>query len=148
MYFQWHEKYNTGINEIDQQHQTIAEQINRLHLAKQTGDRTQVGHVLASLADYTVNHFSFEEALMEEASYAFLNAHRRIHAIFINRIKQYRLRFDHGEEIVDELLKLLSYWLGNHIEHEDKGYLSSVRLVTNNEHNQSWLAGLVRRIFR
>ncbi len=147
MYFQWSDRLDTGIIEIDHQHRSIADYINGLYDAKQTGDLDKVGDVLSGLVDYTQNHFSFEEQLMEEAGYSFLRAHQRVHQLFINRVAEYRERFSKGEDISDELLKLLKSWLGNHIEQEDRGYLSVVSAVTNNVSKKSWITGLVNKIF-
>jgi hemerythrin len=147
MYFQWSERLNTGIPEIDNQHRVIADYINSLYAAKQTGSVHEVGGVVAGLVDYTINHFSFEEQLMEEAGYAFLRPHQRVHQLFIARVAEYRKRFSEGDDITDELLTLLKNWLGNHIEHEDRGYLTSVSAVTGNESRKSWLSGLVTKIF-
>ncbi|MFO7594620.1 MAG: bacteriohemerythrin [Pseudomonadota bacterium] len=148
MYFQWSERLNTGITEIDNQHRVIADYINALYNAKQTDDLSEVDKVLAGLVGYTVNHFSFEEQLMEQAGYEFLRPHQRVHELFIKRIGEYRDRFSRGEDITDELLTLLKGWLGNHIEQEDRGYLTSVTVVTNDSNNNSWIAGLVKKIFR
>ena len=65
MYFQWSDRLDTGIVEIDSQHRAIADYINALYNAKQTNDQSEVEGVLSGLVDYTVNHFSFEEQLME-----------------------------------------------------------------------------------
>jgi hemerythrin len=147
MFFQWNENLNTGIEEIDNQHRSIADHINSLYMAKQVGDAAQVGAVLTALSDYTVNHFSFEEQLMEEAGYSFLGPHRRVHQLFIKRIVEYQNRFQGGEDITAELLNLLKGWLGNHIEHEDRGYLATVSVVTENQQKRSWINGLVNRLF-
>lgn len=147
MFFQWSDNLNTGIEEIDNQHRSIADHINSLYMAKQVGDVAQVGEVLTALSDYTVNHFSFEEQLMEEAGYSFLNSHRRVHQLFIKRITEYQQRFHSGEDITNELLNLLKGWLGNHIEHEDRGYLATVSVVTENQQKRSWLNGLVSKLF-
>lgn len=147
MYFQWSDSLNTGIAEIDDQHRFIADYINSLHDAKQTGDLSEVENVLSGLVDYTQNHFSFEEHLMEEAGYEFLKAHQRVHQLFINRVAEYRERFSQGDDIADELLKLLKSWLRNHIEQEDRGYLSTVSLVTSDANKSSWISGLLNKFF-
>lgn len=147
MYFQWNDRLDTGILEIDHQHRAIADYINALYEAKQTGELNEIEGVLSGLVDYTQNHFSFEEQLMEEAGYSFLRPHQRVHQLFINRIAEYRERFSQGDDIAEELLKLLKSWLSNHIEQEDRGYLSTVSVVTSNASKKSWITGLVNKIF-
>lgn len=147
MFFQWNDSLDTGIAELDAQHRTLADHINSLYIARQVGDEKQVGEVLTALAEYTVKHFSFEEQLMAEADYTYLRAHQRIHQLFINRIMEYRNRFENGESVTDDLLNLLKNWLANHIEQEDRGYLTSVRALTSSGSKKSWLSGLVIELF-
>ncbi|KAG1461099.1 hypothetical protein G6F57_014208 [Rhizopus arrhizus] len=69
-----------------------------------------------------MSHFAFEEELMEEAGYPFCAAHKRVHEVFIKRVAEYRLRFQAGEDISDELRTMLSRWLFNHIRGDDQAY--------------------------
>ncbi len=147
MFFKWSPDLDTGIAEIDTQHRTLADLINSLNDARHGADSSQIGDVLNALADYTINHFSFEEQLMEEAGYPHLRAHQRIHQLFINRITEYRERFDNGENVTDDLLTLLKGWLASHIQQEDRGYLSSVSVVTEDTSKSSWVSGLVSKLF-
>lgn len=147
MYFEWTDNLDTGIPDIDHQHQRIAEYINALHEAQQTNNRAGVGDVLGGLIDYTIDHFSFEEQLMEKAGYRYLSAHQRVHELFGKRVAEYRGRFAKGEEITDELLEMLKYWLAHHIETEDRAYLSSVQEVLADDSKKGWMAGLVQKIF-
>lgn len=147
MYFEWKDSLNTGIAEIDEQHRRIAHHINTLYEAQNTGDRGEVERVLEGLLEYTINHFTFEENLMEEAKYEFLRPHQHVHELFCKRIAEYRGRFANKEDITEELLKMLRKWLRDHIEKEDKAYLTSVRIVTNNESKKSWIKGLVTKVF-
>ena len=77
--------------------------------------------------DYTLSHFAFEETLMEDAGYQFSRAHKKIHELFIRRVSEYRVRFQAGEDVGDELKGLLSRWLFNHIRNDDAGYVDAVR---------------------
>ena len=79
------------------------------------------------LIDYTQSHFSFEENLLAQVNYQFLPSHRSIHELFVKRLKDYRQRFDNGESVEDDLHRLLSKWLINHIQHDDQDYVDAVR---------------------
>src|SRR5512143_3142220 len=98
----WTEDLNTGIPEIDSENRRLVDFINTLSAARQTGDRTQVGNVLDQLLDFVVNHFMFEEHLMEEANYEFRAAHEKIHEIFAKRLAAFRGRHANGEAVCDE----------------------------------------------
>jgi len=125
----WTEDLNTGIREIDRQHQRIIDYLNQLGELRQGGyAKKTISRVLDETIDYTVSHFVFEEGLMEEAGYHFSDLHRKVHDIFIRKLKALKARFDAGEDIVEELRGLLSRWLFNHIRTEDKNYVSTVKI--------------------
>src|SRR5574343_1375967 len=114
-YLEWSEDLDTGITVIDDQHRRIVAMINQLDDAQRTANKAKVGTVIDELIDYTVSHFAFEEAMLEEAGYVFTKAHKRVHALFIKRVEDYRQRFTSGEDIADELKGLLGRWLFSHI---------------------------------
>ena len=123
----WTSDLETGIQVIDKQHQRIVDYINKLYHAQQFHSREEVGTVLDELVDYTFSHFAFEESLMEEAGYPFINAHKKVHQLFVRRVADYQQRFKMGEDIADELLNTLRAWLINHIRNDDQDYSEDVR---------------------
>ena len=147
----WQDDLNTGIDIIDMQHQRIVEMINRLHVTQRSMERIAIADVIDELVDYTLSHFAFEEELMEEAGYPFCAAHKRVHEVFTKRVSEYRMRFEAGEDVTDELKSMLSRWLFNHIRSDDKAYADSVKRHLNRfvrEHDQgSWLSRTVKRLF-
>ena len=147
----WQDDLNTGIDVIDTQHRRIVEMINQLHAAQQGAGVAMVGEVINELVDYTLSHFAFEEELMEEAGYPFSAAHKRVHEVFIKRVNEYRLRYNAGEDVADELKTMLSRWLFNHIRSDDKAYAESVTLHLNlfvRQHEQGgWLSRTLARVF-
>ena len=148
----WQDDLNTGIEVIDDQHRRIVSMINQLHQAQTGGSQLLVGDVIDELVDYTLSHFAFEEELMEEAGYAFCAAHKRVHEVFIKRVSEYRMRFEAGEDITDELRNMLSRWLFNHIRGDDKAYAEQVKRHLNKfarEHEEGgWLGRTMKRLFR
>ena len=124
---EWSEKFNIGIDVIDNQHRQILDYINALEKIRATGAREQIKDVFDDLIDYTQSHFSFEENLLAQVNYQFLPSHRSVHELFVNRLKDFRQRFDNGESVEDDLHRLLSKWLINHIQHDDQDYIDAVR---------------------
>ena len=125
---EWSEKFNIGIDVIDNQHRQILDYINALEKIRATGAaREQIKDVFDDLIDYTQSHFSFEENLLAQVNYQFLPSHRSIHELFVKRLKDFRQRFDNGESVEDDLHRLLSKWLINHIQHDDQDYIDAVR---------------------
>lgn len=124
---EWSESYNIGIDVIDNQHRQILDYINALEEIRGTSQRDRIREVLNDLIDYTQSHFSFEENLLEQVSYQYLPSHRCIHELFVKRLNDYRLKFEKGESIENDLYRLLSKWLINHIQHDDQDYVDAVR---------------------
>ena len=106
-------EFLTGIEDVDKQHQRLVEmltQLNKVRKAKyaeNTQKQETVGLVIVEMIDYTLSHFAFEEALMEDAQYKFYHAHKRIHEVFVGRAGEYKKRFDAKEDIADELYDVL-----------------------------------------
>ena len=147
----WSPDLDTGVAVIDQQHRRIVDLINALNEASKSHSRDLVGEAIGELIDYTMSHFAFEEELMEEAGYPFCAAHKRVHEVFIKRVAEYRLRFQAGEDISDELRTMLSRWLFNHIRGDDQAYAEQVKAHLNQfarEHQGGgWLGRTLKRFF-
>lgn len=155
----WQKSYDTGIHEVDIQHRELLNYVNKLDDAQQNGNRAEVKTVIEGMADYTISHFAFEEALMEQASYPFLGPHRHIHQTLIERVKGFTQRFENGEDITAEFHGLLKRWLINHIQRDDAAYVKPVRAhlkkleeeakstVQKNE-KSGWIARAVKKFFR
>ncbi|MER2510907.1 MAG: bacteriohemerythrin [Nitrosomonas ureae] len=123
----WTHDLDTGIEWIDAQHKQIVNYINDLDDVKQAGEKAKVGEVMDGLIQYTVNHFSEEEKMMERAGYNLIDAHKGIHKRFIEKVNNIHNRYKMGNETTEELLNLLETWLFTHIRVNDHGYISSVK---------------------
>lgn len=145
----WSDDLNTDIDVIDNQHRRIVDCINKLAHAQEHHSREEVSTVLDELVDYTLSHFAFEESLMEEAGYAFLNAHKKVHQLFVKRVADYQQRFKMGEQIEEELMNTLRAWLINHIKNDDKDYSADVRanMQQLGAGKDGWLKRSVKSIF-
>ena len=148
----WQESLDTDIDVIDTQHRRILAMINELDHVQSGGDHEAVMAVIDELIDYTLSHFAFEEALMEDAGYTFARAHKRIHDIFAKRVQEYRARAAAGEDVGSELRSLLSRWLFNHIRTDDAHYVGAVKQRMNalvqDTGEGGWLRRSLGRFFR
>ncbi len=147
----WNDSLSTGINIIDCQHKRIIRYINQLNDAK-SHDNTHelISEVLIELIDYTLSHFAFEESLMDDAGYSGVTIHKRTHDAFREKIQGYQSRHQSGEDVSDELLKLLNVWLINHIANDDSDYVSTVKeniTGINSAEKENWLKIKVRQYF-
>jgi hemerythrin len=124
----WTDQLNIGVEVIDQQHRRILDYINQLDSAHESVFSSQeMGKLIHELVDYTVSHFGFEESLQEESGYPFLKAHKKVHELFAKRVSGFQDQFDRGENVSQELHRLLVNWLVNHIRVDDADYVESVK---------------------
>lgn len=112
----------TGIEVIDDQHGQILDLIKELGELTGSPDHQHIASVIDQVFSLTLNHFAFEEELMEQVDYPFLKVHRRLHDHFIQRLTSFTQRFDTGENVIDEMVVFMDKWLHNHFIQEDKDY--------------------------
>jgi hemerythrin len=154
----WIDRYNTGIAEIDIQHKQIIYYLNRLNDARMKGSVNAVKAVIEGIVDFTLSHFAFEEAIMEQAKYPFASAHKSVHESFIKRVEKLQVRFKAGEDISEELYDFLKRWLVNHIQRDDGAYVRQVKkhlhsltvevlAVPNTESQGSWVTRAAKKFF-
>ncbi len=119
---EWSLALQVGHAEIDRQHQRLIDIANRLNSAMQAGQGRDVsGSILNELVDYTVNHFGFEEGLMEAHGYVNRDQHLEEHRKLIQSISEFKRQFDSGTASVSiELMGFIRDWLVNHILKVDK----------------------------
>lgn len=149
-HIQWSDDLNTDIGVIDSQHKRIVDYINSLEDVKGSNDRAVEEQVLNELVDYTLSHFAFEESLMEDAGYGYINGHKRVHQLFVKRVGDFMQRFKLGEDITEELLTVLKAWLINHIKSDDNDYADIVRKNLGNmdaRNDDGWLSKSVKKFF-
>jgi hemerythrin len=124
----WTANLNTGIDVIDKQHRMIVDYINELDdVIAGGGNRDRVAMVIHSLVGYTTSHFQFEESMQEEAAYPFHKMHKKLHERFVKRVNEFQERLKLGEDISEELHKLMFNWLYVHINSEDMDYVPSIK---------------------
>jgi hemerythrin len=149
-------EYQTGIHVVDQQHQRLVNMVNVLDDVRkapyQNFDQKQraVGEIVTEMIEYTITHFASEEALQEDANYKYLEAHKRIHALLVQRAGEYKERWASGEDIADELYDVLSRWLFNHIRNDDCAFAPAVkaRMKELDKQDSGWFERLVGRFFK
>jgi hemerythrin-like metal-binding protein len=120
----WHEKYNTGITEIDNYHKKIFEILKQL---RTNIKHKKPGNVISPLIDCLLINsdkiFKFEEKYMSAGNYFDLEHHRVEHMVFLSRITDFRNNFLYEDYVsVLQSLDFLIHWLTFHIEESDKEY--------------------------
>ena len=122
--FAFTSKYMTGITLIDDEHRRLFEIIKEtndlIHEEFLHDKYDKIVRLITELKDYTEFHFSDEEALMTRIQYPGLDAQKRAHSAFIERLVEIDLNDldemdDHQQEYLLDLIQFLLDWLTNHI---------------------------------
>lgn len=123
-YMEWNQALAVGHEQIDEEHRSLVEALNRLHAAMEQGkDRHEIERVLLFLRSYTVRHFDTEEALMIKHHYRGAPAHFAAHAELVLRVSDLIMEFRLGREVLtDSVLAFLERWLVEHILGKDQEF--------------------------
>lgn len=123
--FPWDDNFNTGIDEIDEQHKKLVELLNVLvrHLAF-NAEAPALNKVFEELKDYTTHHFSTEEAIWHQhfKDDAWEQWHRDAHASFVDRVIELKQQENRMplDDVIAEIVSFLTHWLALHIIESDK----------------------------
>lgn len=122
MHYQFTDDCMIGIPKIDEEHRQLFQLVNELQDILDKADSSQLRtlsvSVLKKLVDYTIKHFSNEEAYMESIHDPELAHQKEEHASFVARINQTDLSGFSDSALRYALLDLLNYlvhWLFGHI---------------------------------
>jgi methyl-accepting chemotaxis protein/hemerythrin len=120
----WDDSLAVGIRDIDDQHKTLVRMIGDLHEAMRTGKgKGQVERILKGLEDYAVEHFGFEESLMEKHKYPGYLNHRKEHDAFVEKVMAFDEQFRADKvALTNEVMNFLKNWLVGHIKGTDHKY--------------------------
>ncbi len=121
----WSDRYNTGCDKIDKQHQHMVEIINRLFNAFEHAQAESiVPEIIKELEDYTHYHFSTEEELFEKYKYPLAQEHIDEHNSFKKKIVDFKeqLFSDNSALLPYDVMLFIKDWLIDHILNTDFKY--------------------------
>lgn len=122
-------EYLTGIGLIDDEHRQLFALVNEVHNLVNDNlifDKyDEIMRILTELRNYTEMHFRDEEAYMEKINYADIDAQRRAHNAFIEKLvdinfEELESLDNNQQEYLLDILDFLAKWLVNHILKMDK----------------------------
>lgn len=127
--FTWDASYETGIYEIDDQHQRLfeigheIEILCRSYLNSETLE--QIMYLLNEITDYTVYHFDTEKKYFLQYGYPQAQKHLAEHDKCVDYLSKVDLNQvkENQEEFLEELLKFLGRWIILHIQDSDFKYV-------------------------
>lgn len=120
------EELSVGVDEIDAQHKLLVDIINRVDRALiGRARRDAAGEILEARVQHTAVHFAVEESLFRVTNYADYERHKDIHEQLKKQVVMMKARFDRREIELDlALMSFLRSWLEEHINGEDRNYVS------------------------
>ncbi|MAD43502.1 MAG: hypothetical protein CMI02_08310 [Oceanospirillaceae bacterium] len=144
----WNTDLEIGIDVIDAQHKRLVDYINDLNKAISHGHTETVYQVMEQLRDYTMDHFAFEEELLEQAGYPLTDSHKQVHRRFEAKVEIMVSELGNGTDpmgVARRARNTMMVWLIQHIRHEDQDYAPFVKKILNK--NESWVNAALKRVF-
>ena len=123
MYMLWHEKYETGNEQVDTEHKEIFMLVQKVIDAAFDDVSDKIGTTLDFLASYAVNHFANEEKIMDESSYPQAAIHKKQHSDFVQDFLALKERVSKETDNTKnslEINKVIVDWLTEHVLGSDK----------------------------
>lgn len=114
-------KHHVGVKMIDDQHVKLADMINYLNDAIDTGaDNEEAKILLNAIIGFAEYHFNEEEGYMRRVGCRDFNIHAEEHRKMKDRLTETRDKLDQEEaKLPDTLASYLKNWLVNHIQQMD-----------------------------
>ncbi|WP_052299736.1 bacteriohemerythrin [Treponema primitia] len=130
----WSQDLATGNAEIDSQHKQIFRLTSNLAEASKNGqDAKFLKETLEFLINYTVKHFSDEEALASRYSYPDYRDHKKLHDDFRITVTQLSAEYDtkgSSQELWDKVTTTVVHWVIQHIKQQDFKLAEFIRKTT------------------
>lgn len=124
--YEFKEEFLTGIEEIDREHRRlfeIADELYELKCEEFIPDKyDNIREILEELKDYTLTHFAHEEAYMQSIGYKRMFTQKSQHDALRQIMEEWDLDAidENQEETIEEMLRIVTDWLVNHILNQDK----------------------------
>jgi hemerythrin len=110
---------------IDVQHKKLVRMVNDLHesIARGNAKEVLIG-IFDSLAEYTVNHFAYEENFFKEFNFEDLEKHTQEHKDLVAQVVELKQKMENEEGFMLglEVKDFLKQWLTTHILGSDMEY--------------------------
>lgn len=122
MAVEWNKKYETGIEEFDEEHRIFFSITARfIETIKTRNSDNSVSKTFAELYKYAKSHFHMEEDAMERCEYPHYERHKKEHKSIVDSLDKLYSRYREGDEDVTvELLGFLTNWPEKHIPTYDR----------------------------
>ena len=127
----WDQGMSVGIESLDNDHKQLIAVLAQLMAANNDNlQQDSINEIFGKLELYCLSHFAREEALLAKVGYNELDAHKKNHQKFIEKIPELKKQWfadvsDLGV-IKEQIIFFLQQWLVKHILEDDLDYVSAV----------------------
>lgn len=140
--FVWRERFNTGVDTIDKEHQKLFKIINKLFAFREdeTVNQWACQESIKFFKEHAINHFADEEAYMASIDYEWLDQHKRLHRGFrentLPALERELEQTQYSPDAIEHFLGVCAGWLIGHTLTEDlaitgKKTKKSMKLVSS-----------------
>lgn len=124
----WTDKYLINIDDIDEQHRGFFELWNKQCIEANLDDFGQLGQIIQKLENYMINHFTYEEKLLEEINYEHIAEHKAQHQYFIMRVQEMKQELEYMNPLLfEKTASFMKKWFLSHIMQSDKDYGKTIK---------------------
>jgi hemerythrin-like metal-binding protein len=123
-YIQWQPAFDLGDETIDSQHRELVRILNETYEMMISYAKLPLflGKI-TELKNYVVEHFTYEENLMESIAYPGRIDHKKLHREFVRELMELEGKIRKGKKSSSaEVFVFLRDWLIEHIQVQDRGY--------------------------
>ena len=118
----WSSEFETGYNDIDEQHKKLFKLTSDLIESCQNKEKVSIDKTLMFLVNYTVEHFAEEEKISQLFKYPNFEAHKKMHENFKTTVTGYVEQYNKdgdSDELFSVVNKIIVAWLMKHLQGED-----------------------------
>jgi hemerythrin len=126
----WDDSFLIGIDELDYEHKSLIDDINRLHEELAGHDeKSEIERCLGDIHARMQAHFALEERVMKERGYEFFGEHKREHEALLNSYTEHMTQFLNDTDATDgtPIEDSLKHWIVDHILVSDRKMSLMVR---------------------
>lgn len=116
-------KLSTKVTEMDNEHIELIRLMNKVYASVEAKKPfPEIKKELTDLGQYTLKHFTDEEAYMEKIKFPGVATHKIIHKKLLDQFTEYMVETEKTKKVNDNFFKFLSVWLTSHIMGIDTKY--------------------------
>lgn len=125
----WNNRYNTGIQVIDDQHQELFRTVDQLRrMVQEAAPRGSIEALLETLVADSERHFATEEAYMARVVYPDLALHQAEHASMLSSLHELLTKFQESDQAMALMVPtFMEGWLRHHISDGDFGFVTFLK---------------------